>query len=134
MAKPVVYEALTDIELEETRNAQRNILRARPLSQWVVVLITMILTTTVICSFQAIYFSFRPHPVCSLERFHTGASTEWDLLTKSIEPSLVTFTGAFRYNESDKTYYREVDKNEPQYVGEPSSETDHAWHELLKGT
>jgi hypothetical protein len=46
----------------------------------------------------------------------------------------VTYTSAFRYNATLKTYYREFDASEPQYVGAPPPEIDKAWEELLAGT
>lgn len=51
----------------------------------------------------------------------------------AIEISKVTFKSALRYNETSKTYYREHDPDEPQYVGAPSPTIDHAWEELLGG-
>lgn len=56
-----------------------------------------------------------------------------DLLTGSIESELVMYTNAFRYNETNKRYYREFDPAAPQYVGEPSPEIDKAWDDLLYG-
>lgn len=56
-----------------------------------------------------------------------------DVLTPTIETELVRYTNAFRYNATDKTYYREFDPKEPQYVGTPSPEIDDAWNELLRG-
>ena len=46
----------------------------------------------------------------------------------------VTYTSAFRYNATSKTYYREFDSSQPQYVGTPTPEIDKAWEELLAGT
>lgn len=46
---------------------------------------------------------------------------------------LVRYTNAFRYNATDKTYYREFNPTEPQYVGTPSPEIDEAWNDLLHG-
>lgn len=46
----------------------------------------------------------------------------------------VTFTSAFRYNATSKTYYREYNLSEPQFVGVPRPEIDNAWEELLAGT
>lgn len=46
----------------------------------------------------------------------------------------VTYTSAFRYNATSKTYYRESDASQPQYVGTPTPEIDKAWEELLAGT
>jgi hypothetical protein len=51
----------------------------------------------------------------------------------AIELSKVTFKSALRYNETSKTYYREQDPDQPQYVGPPSPAIDHAWEELLGG-
>jgi len=42
-----------------------------------------------------------------------------------------TYTSAFRYNSSSKTYYREIDPAAGQYIGAPSQEIDRAWAELL---
>ena len=51
----------------------------------------------------------------------------------AIEISIVSFKSALRYNQTSKTYYREHDPDEPQYVGAPSPTIDHAWEELLGG-
>ena len=52
----------------------------------------------------------------------------------SIEMQKVTYTSAFGYNATSKTYYREFDSSQPQYVGTPTPEIDKAWEELLDGT
>jgi len=52
----------------------------------------------------------------------------------SIEMQKVTYTSAFRYNATSKTYYREFDASQPQYVGTPTPEIDKAWEELLAGS
>lgn len=44
----------------------------------------------------------------------------------------MTYTSAFRYNATSKTYYREFDSGKPQYVGAPAREIDGA--PLLAGT
>lgn len=45
----------------------------------------------------------------------------------------VKYSGAFRYNETSKTFYREVDPAMPQYAGAPGPEIDKAWNDLLGG-
>jgi hypothetical protein len=52
----------------------------------------------------------------------------------SIEIQKVTYTSAFRYNATSKTYYREFDPGDQQYVGTPAPQIDKAWEELLAGT
>jgi hypothetical protein len=46
----------------------------------------------------------------------------------------VTYTSAFRYNATSKTYYREFDSGKPQYVGAPAPEIDGARDKPLAGT
>jgi len=45
----------------------------------------------------------------------------------------VIYTGAFRYNATSDSYYREFDPAMPQYVGFPNPEIDKAWRDLLAG-
>ncbi|KAE8447946.1 hypothetical protein EG329_010018 [Mollisiaceae sp. DMI_Dod_QoI] len=129
-----IYKPLRDVGIEEPflpGNEEED--RRRPLSQWMVILITIILTTTVICSLQAAYLTFRSQPTCISSASQKGFQTEWDLLTGTIENELVTYTSAFRYNSTDQSYYREFNPADPQYVGTPSPEIDKAWDELLYG-
>ncbi|KAE9367867.1 hypothetical protein N431DRAFT_471261 [Stipitochalara longipes BDJ] len=90
--------------------------------------------TTAIFGLHSIYLSLHANCAC-LEKgaFDAGYSTEWEPARSSIELSRVKFTGAFRYNETSGTYYREHDPAEPQYIGPPSPEIDRAWEELLGG-
>lgn len=52
----------------------------------------------------------------------------------SIQLQQVTYTSAFRYNETSRAYYREYDTSEPQYIGTPNKDIDKAWGKLLSGT
>lgn len=52
---------------------------------------------------------------------------------EAIKLQEVTYTSAFRYNETSKTFYRDFDPDIPQYVGVPSPAIDKAWLELLVG-
>ncbi|KAH8589388.1 hypothetical protein B0O99DRAFT_337811 [Bisporella sp. PMI_857] len=65
--------------------------------------------------------------------FKDGYLTDWGPAKAAIEIQQVTYTSAFRYNETSQRYYREFDPNLPQYVGVPSPKIDDAWEELLKG-
>lgn len=51
----------------------------------------------------------------------------------SVQMQEVKYSGAFRYNETSKTFYREVDPAMPQYAGAPGPEIDKAWNDLLGG-
>jgi len=101
--------------------------------------------TTAIFGFYSIYLSLQANCACldkGAVEFSAGYSTEWgtksplvhcpeanfnvDPARSSIELSRVKFKGAFRYNETSKTYYREHDLATPQYIGPPSPEIDHA--------
>ncbi|KAF8861286.1 hypothetical protein BDZ45DRAFT_740354 [Acephala macrosclerotiorum] len=71
----------------------------------------------IICLLQAVYLTFRLQVFCTANASRKGFATEWDVLTPAIEIELVRYTNAFRYNATDKSYYREFDPAESQYVG-----------------
>jgi hypothetical protein len=56
-----------------------------------------------------------------------------ELAKAAIKLDKVTYTSAFRYNETSKSYYREFDPTLPQYVGAPGPELDKSWRKLLVG-
>ncbi|KAH7413046.1 hypothetical protein BKA64DRAFT_703154 [Cadophora sp. MPI-SDFR-AT-0126] len=93
----------------------------------------ILLITTLIFGFQAIYLSLQPPGGCPSQAFGNGYSTEWGPAKVAIHLQEVTYTSALRYNDTSKSYYREYDPASPQYIGASHEEMDKAWAELLSG-
>ena len=111
--------------------------------------IVVLSMTTLIFGHQALHLFLRPPIPCPSQVFGAGFSIEWDRGSRpskacrcwrvrgpakaSIRLQEVTYTSAFRYNNTSKSYYRESDPASPQYVAAPSRDIDKAWGELLSG-
>ncbi|KAH7348703.1 hypothetical protein BKA65DRAFT_584537 [Rhexocercosporidium sp. MPI-PUGE-AT-0058] len=107
--------------------------RKIPQSKWPRASTIILSMTTLIFGLQALYLSTRLAGTCLNQTFQNGYTTEWDPAKASIQLQQVTYTSAFRYNETSQGYYREYEPTAPQYVGTPNKDIDKAWGELLSG-
>ena len=148
---PLMQESFSDHEetssrYDEERNATTNQhVRSQKWNSTPVILLSI---TTTIFALLWLRLFLQPKNTCST--IITGYDREWGTYStiyfqpqgesadfnkgpakESISMRKTTYTSAFRYNASSKTYYREMDPAIGQYIGTPSQEIDRAWAELL---
>ncbi|KAH8647913.1 hypothetical protein BX600DRAFT_443251 [Xylariales sp. PMI_506] len=89
---------------------------------WLVIMLTLV-------GFITGYIS-RGSPTLDTESFERGYSTDLELAKSSIRVHGVRFTGGLKYDDNG-TLYRNHPPDQKQYVGQPSSELDSAWEEII---
>lgn len=133
--------AYKELASEENLSSNSNFVKVQSQSSRHHRISTVVLSiTTSIFAFATIYLSYELGNSCLVAQcpsspylFQYGYDTEWGAPKSAIAMQNVTYTGALRYNDTDSTYYREVDPSVPQYVGRPSPEIDKNWMGLLAG-
>jgi hypothetical protein len=85
--QPVKEFEVVDIEEPFLPNLQhrRGQQQRQTFSSWVIVLMTVFLTTTIICALQAIFPMLRPNTMCMGVVEQKGFPTEWGMVRCAVE-------------------------------------------------